>query len=155
MKNGKIVYLEITTWIGVSLGAMHFYGELVGYIDDEYTKVELKRKLTSAAVKELHEYGWSSVRAGDLFHGFDTRDDIRDEALATWQEHFPAALVLLEGRSAIGNPQKVLAGPEDFKTRVNQWYEEDKDLGGYEGEQEDRVDAIFYEYQKYLREYSE
>jgi hypothetical protein len=61
----KIVYLEITTWQGISIGATHYYGQLTGRgmesIDLEYT-------ITSAQAARLNKtdeqsWGW---KAGDL-----------------------------------------------------------------------------------------
>src|SRR5512136_161848 len=103
MNEKRIVYLEIDSWIGTSIGATHFYGEL----KSNGKHIELKRCLTLHQARELQKKDWP-VEAGDLFHGFDTKDEIISLAITTYKEHFPEADILIQGRSACAEPQMVL-----------------------------------------------
>lgn len=97
----KAIYLTITTWAGMSLGAQHYYAELQQDYGDN-CKVELTRVLTPAQAAKANRYR----SPGDF-------EEIRELALRTWLEHFPDAQILIEGRWSVGDPQKILACPGD------------------------------------------
>jgi hypothetical protein len=152
MNDERVVHLYISSWIGTSLGATHFYGELQGEIDSEYKKVELMDTLTSAQAVRLRKSGYNYLDAGDLYSGFDTRDDVIKMGVEQFRQHFPAADILVLGRSAVADPQKILVGPADLIAFVNPLADEAKRIGGYEGD-ERRMEAIFRKFQKFWSSY--
>jgi hypothetical protein len=114
------IFLEITSFIGISLGASHYYGKIVGDVDDKYAKVDLKRTLTTAGAAELTERHGDdyTYRAGQSVEGFDTKEEIIALAKATYKDHFPGAKVLVLGRYVYGGPHPVLDGPDGLAEAV-------------------------------------
>jgi hypothetical protein len=125
-----IVYLEIRTWIGSSaLGAIHYYGELVG---EDITFV-LRKTLSSREARELNKVAKATgfpieYKAGDKYTGFLDKQEIVDLALETWKEQFLDGTILIKGDHAVAEPQEILVGPEDLKEAVNSLVEQAKDL---------------------------
>lgn len=109
MKNSdkNIVNLEISSWRGTSIGAVHYYGTLVCH-HPEYREVELRRSLTAEDAKiltKLHNngllYGVEVYRykKGDLVNSFDTQEEIIAMAKKVYKHLFPGKNVLLLGKS--------------------------------------------------------
>jgi len=87
-----IVFLEITSFIGISLGATHYYGKLVGDVDGKYNKADLKRTLTAAGadgLTERHGDGYA-YRAGQAVENFDTKEEISPWQKPLTKTTFPA-----------------------------------------------------------------
>jgi len=82
--------LVVTSWVGVTAGARHYYGYVV---DDEYErKLRVTRPVTEADVGEL------GYRLGGRTERFDDRDEVLAAAVALWEaEH-------LGGRLLLGSP---------------------------------------------------
>lgn len=106
----NIVTLEISTWLGLSLGATHYYGKLCGYNDGEYKCVELKHPLTPSQATRLNkeEQSHRTWRVGVLYPGFDTEDDVIAFSVECFQEHFPAASVLVIGSATSIEPKRIV-----------------------------------------------
>lgn len=103
------VTLEISCWKGISLGATHYYGSLVGYNNEEYCRYDIEKVMTQADAKRLSKKDSFKYREGNKTTRFETKEEIRQLALAQWKQLFPNGTVLLEGRSAYADPQKCLA----------------------------------------------
>ena len=104
-----IAHLEISSWIGTSMGARHVYGDLYGYTP-EYTKIKLEHPLTNKQVLVLNEdddmYGcWDQ---GDLSYGFDNEEELIEFTKNVWKEYFPKARFLLEGNIGYIEPKKLI-----------------------------------------------
>ena len=110
MSNNCLVTLEVSTWQGLSLGATHYYGRLLGYVDGEYKCVELKHPLTPSQAAGLNkeETSHRTWRAGTLYPGFPTRDDVIAFASECFQQHFPAATALVVGSFAASEPKLIV-----------------------------------------------
>ena len=155
MSTEKIVYLDITSWAGLSLGAIHYYGTLWGHKNGDMEKVELTRFLSARAaakLTKLHGTDWV-YRAGRPYHGFDTRDEIIELAKRTYRDHFPAANILILGKIVVADPQPVLDGPPDFTNKVNTWVKEAESIGWYDGGHEQRMDRISDAYNELVRKF--
>jgi len=155
----SICYLEITTWQGVSIGAQHFYGELKTS-DDYKDSVSLERKLTprsAAAMNKsrrrmgLMELGY---RAGQMFNGFDTREEIMTLSVKTHREHFPKTTILVLGDRAVAEPCPVLDGPDELKATAKKLYDENERLhtqGGWDKrENRKRMDELCKEWDRLM-----
>lgn len=113
------VYLEITTWAGISFGAMHYYGHLKGYVQtNQYESVELERVLTADQAAKMNsdrrkmmpgERDPFLYRTGYSTGCFDTEDEVRDAAKKSWRKHFPLAKRLVEGSFTSGRAKTILA----------------------------------------------
>ena len=121
----RIVYLHITTWQGISLGAIHYYGKLHG----GGREVKLQHPLTAEQAAQVNKSAFAEgmafgFKVGEMYHGFDDRQEIIRLARSTWREHFPDADVLVVGNPCVAEPQRVLHGPKRFKAKVNGWLHE-------------------------------
>jgi len=105
-----IINLHITTYQGISLGAEHYYAELIG----EDKTVELQDILTIRQATRLNKkhrasgYNWNMHSPGDKFSGFDTKDDAIKEGIKEWLNHFPDARFLVLGGNYF-EPKPLLA----------------------------------------------
>ncbi len=112
------VWLKITSWRGISFGAIHYYGEL--QIDVEYPEngsFELRRTLTASQAARMNKMDrelrpgdkyagrW---RAGETTDGFDTREDVIKQARKVWKKMFPRHRRLVLGDSVYDKPEAVL-----------------------------------------------
>lgn len=139
----KAVYLEVSTLRGVSFGAVHFYGKLVC----GQKVIELEHPLTRAQAEKLNkgEQGFSFLvyKPGDLYRGFDERQDVIDFGTESFKENFDeSADLLVLGRAVYAEPQPVLIGPQELKDQVNAWHDEADKLGWHDGGHGRRVDEI-------------
>jgi hypothetical protein len=140
----KMVTLEIESWMGVSIGAIHFYGTL--HFDDtdgEYQRIEIRRVLDEDAAYKLTKQKnsgknpdyWVDYEEGQDTECFDGSGDIKRIAIDTWKEHCPDGELLICGRFAVGDPQEVIAAddPEVMKL-INEMCDHAELIGGYEGD---------------------
>lgn len=150
MKKLKVVYLEISSWRGISIGASHWYGKLV--CNGEH--IELRRKLSAKDAAEMNRK-WSSgniFRRGSMCKSFDSEQDIIKLAVTTFKKHFKGASVLVLGHSCTADPQKVLIGPREFKSKVNAWYRRTERIGGYDGGHYQEMSKISDDFWAYFRD---
>ena len=150
-----VVILEISTWQGISLGAIHWYGTLK-YDDDSkrvvddrgYTtssglvNVDLERILTPAEVKaenaQLKANGhFSMFKIGDSTTGFLTEEDCVAAAIKYFKEHFDQETsVLYRGQYASCSAWQTLlvwpASQDRIAQRMTKLATEFQSLNGYE-----------------------
>jgi hypothetical protein len=160
INDNDIVYLQISTWRGISIGAVHYYGKLAGRVDGTYTESQLYRTLTRAQAALMNkqrreefpgEHEPIKYKAGKLTKSFESETEIVELATERWQIHFPHATVLVRGMAACADPQIVLAGPADFKSQVNVLAQEFEQIGGYDNGNGRRAEELYKEYQQLLK----
>ena len=111
-----IIKLKIDSWIGISPGAIHYYGRLrtEKYTGSGYK--ELLHSWTAASAKRANENdAWlypgveipTKAKAGELTRCFDSRDEVIAFAVKEYKSIFPEA-TQLELDTAIVEDQKVL-----------------------------------------------
>lgn len=110
----KVVRLSITTWVGYSLGASHYYGDMLPMWMLRGS-VNLSRKLSAKAAQHMNKtdevhrrntgFRW---RPGMETQRFDSEDGVIAEALRTWRELFPDADVLLLDKEGVTSTSRVL-----------------------------------------------
>lgn len=156
----KIVSLEISSWRGISIGAVHYYGKLICYPGD-YSEVEILRTLDEDAAFKLTKQKnnnknpnfFVEYTKGMKVKEFDNPGEIKEIALKIWKKHFPDAVILQEGRSGIAMPQITLAADDkDLMKQINEWANRIEELGGYDRDNGDEVDKICDEYWKIVTE---
>jgi len=148
MASKKVIHLEITTWAGMSIGAIHYYGKLVGEDEQgEYKKVEVEKGMTAREARAMNKLDGTRglYKAGSTTSRFDRREQVIERALEIWKDHFPEGEILLIGSSSTVDPQEVLVGPEELKTVVNAWVKQ------YEDEYEGYPDEIYQRWRKLMR----
>ena len=115
--------LQISTWMGVSLGAEHWYGRLS--TDDGKRDERMRHSMTSEEAKNENkkdrEMGQTFFRwkKGAMTQGYSSRQQIIDQAREEFKTFEPKATVLIEGMVGCGSPQTILEGPDWFKTMGN------------------------------------
>lgn len=138
----KKVILQISSFAG-AIGAEHCYGKL--YFDDENDNletVELTRLVTDK--KEL-EYlskkcGWK-LDPDDPINQFNKPSEIIELAKVTYKQYAPNTNVLLEGRYAVADPQRVVDGPDELMIEGNKLFDEAEAIDWYENDEE-RMEEI-------------
>jgi len=116
----NVVYVQITSWYPISVGAEHYYGKLV-YKGKDRQSMELLRTLSQKEATYLNKkdgcHLWSK---GEETKRWDTRQQVVEEAEKVWKKHFPDADLLVLGGSANSlEPQHILIGPDWLKEIVN------------------------------------
>lgn len=108
-KRDVVVTLEIKTWNGISLGATHYYGTLLGYVNGEYKRVDVEKVMTATDARKLNKKDdWDGYRAGRKTQRFDTREDVIKAARDEWRTYFPKAKMLTMGQFAAGGPKEII-----------------------------------------------
>lgn len=122
-----VVFVEVTTYVGISLGAQHWYGEMVGdatipnpdnpsYFSG-YERRDVKRKLTAAGARKMTMQKYKTTggvyidlyEAGDWTNAFDSEEDVEKYAMRSAKKCFPKLRLLLSCRGyRSADPEKVL-----------------------------------------------
>ena len=105
--------VEVSTWMGISLNAVHYYGNLripsINFVDRHGSiiggygipttlrEVELHRGITLQELTERPDR-WKGYNVGDPVPGFDTIDDVVKRAGIVVARHFPGFKLKTEER---------------------------------------------------------
>lgn len=167
MKNKKCVepkflsvWLRITTWVGISIDAEHYYGKLVenNRGPGKSTETDIKHPLTRKEAEHINEKnehsGFYKVKAGALSNHFETAQACRKRGIALFKKMYPGDAILIEGHGSL-SACPLLSWPSWFDAhakRANDLATEWERIGGYEGN-EKRAGEIDNEWQKLLVEF--
>ena len=110
--NQDVVYLDLSTWIGLSPGAVHWYGRLKGYNGIKRHRVDLRYSLTITQAKKVSRRDYT-YREGMMYSAFDDQEAAIAFAKSVWREHFPNAKALVVGSSSINQPCRIVV-PEEY-----------------------------------------
>lgn len=122
----KIIYLKISTFRGISMGASHYYAHLIVTEGNNYNKTQLSYQMSQSDADNLNkkeEHPW--YRAGETSTRFDTKDLIREAAISYCSELYnDDEYMLVEGDPVYMYDKKynkILAGlrPVWFDTATN------------------------------------
>lgn len=105
----KIVNLSLSSYVGLSPGAIHIFGELQA--PAPFTIVELEYRLNprQAAFMNKRNDETDLYYPGFKTTGFYNKRHVITYAIRAWLKHFPDATYLVEGRIAIMEPKILLA----------------------------------------------
>lgn len=126
----KVIFLKITSYIGISPGASHFYGELIP--QDRSDSVNLRYVLSERRATRINrdikhnspgDYDLMKVYPGQFYGGFYSEEEIIRLAKREWRDRFPEAEMLVLGDRSSAEPQLVLEGPKKDKETINRWFE--------------------------------
>lgn len=154
-----IAHLNISSWRGISIGAVHWYAELI--VDDEkepygWKRIKLQRPLTSAEAKAMNlekkrqGYLSSNYRAGNLTEGFNTEEEAIAEGIKVFKISYDGVLFLGDHCSCSAW-KKVIYAPEAASEKVkeiNAIADEFQSLNGYEGKARKRVEMLDKQFMK-------
>jgi len=112
----------------MSLGAVHWMGELQAR---GCNYIELAGELTAEQAEALNEKDGikNFHKAGNRTTRFLSRSSVQHEAERVWLQHFPNAVLLIEGRAACADPQQILIGPPSMKEKLNDLVERAQKIG--------------------------
>lgn len=146
----QIVWLSISSWVGISIGAIHVYGKLI-WKDTEHRDLDLDHPMSGKDAayynKQMQARGYHSLKRkpGDASKDFDTRESVvvsaKKKAHELWRGD--CLMILGDGGSASAHP--VLMWPTRFAAqaaRANALADEWTKINGYEGAHADRADEI-------------
>lgn len=151
--NKRVVYLEISSYIGLSPGASHFYGRLTRGGGDDH--IDLVYSLSEKQATEINKtyrrlYPGDDlllVRPGQKYSGFFSKEAIIKQAKKEWKKHYPDGELLILGRSSVADPQHVLEGPTEIKDKINAWYSRCEELEwDYSNPEVDKIGDDFWEF---------
>jgi hypothetical protein len=155
--NNKIAILEISSWIGISIGAQHFYASLCYYDQkNQYQKMDLTRKLSAKEIKELNKadsYLGLYHKIGEDYKSFNTSEQTRIVAIKYVIKFLHSIEILLEGRSAVASVQKcIYAKDNKTKIKINKLYDRANKLNFYHKKENwkkmEKIDNKFLEITK-------
>lgn len=122
----NIVFLTASTFVGSGVGAVHYYGRLEHLqggdsVDVTYklTQIEADRFNKGWLSKAMRESPDAGYQKGEKVSRFFSAEDVIRAARVQFKIRFPKATVLVLGRAAYYDPQKILVGPREFKTKIN------------------------------------
>ena len=146
-----IVYLEASTWIDHDPTAKHWYGEL----KCGRRTVELQHEMSAAeALYENQNHRNARARPGDITGKYLNLQDLVDQSVNTFQNIFPGARLLVEGRNSL-YPGPVLFGPPEVQQQARVLH--DRMEAQYAGRSEPRSwaehDAILAEWEALIAPY--
>jgi len=127
----NLIHLYITSFIGVSPGAVHYYGSL-----KSKKSIELKKKVKQSDLKALNG-SHPTYRVGNITTRFNSEKEIIRLAIKTYKEHFKNATVLCLGNTTFIEPKKILDAPKGVKTKANALYRKADKLGMWENKNKD------------------
>lgn len=135
-----LVYLDITSWRGISVGAMHYYGSIV-VSSDVPTEIPLMRKITRPAQIELARQDGgdrylSLYPVGGETERWRSKKLLRKAAVRYFNKHYSIEdSLLIEGSFTTCEPQTVLHGKEPFKSAINELCRQAEECGFWDNEE--------------------
>lgn len=136
-------YASVSTYRGISFGAVHFYVKL--HCQSPRRMIEVQHVLTEAEAEILREKDdWPSWRSDDTTQRFDTKEEAIEAARIVWAAEAGEGDALILGDSAYAEPQPILEGPRDFKIVGNRLHELCEKIGWWDGPESGVLDGVGY-----------
>ena len=147
IKEEHIVFLKITSWNGISVGAEHYYGKLTNFKTNE--SIELTYPLTTQDAEHLNRKlgGGRYYIKGEESERFPSEKAVIGRAKKQFKVLFPKAIILVRGTSD-PNPQEVLVGPKQFKDAINVLWQRCELLNWDREEDKEGLEEIYGKWEK-------
>ena len=124
-------WLDITTWVGIGLGATHYYGTISlrrHWGKHGQKKWEVEKKISRSEAIELNKSegtAYSQYRPGQLTTRFNSEAEVLEYAISIFrdkvQKKYPEIKFLVLGNTAIIDPQPIIVGDDSADVaRVNE-----------------------------------
>ena len=146
----NIAHLDISSWVGISIGADHVYGKIC-YQGDEISVMRIltKEDAHRLNIKDKTEIGFAMYSEGEECKRFDTRSELIKKAIEIVKEKYPQVDLLLRGSGASVSCNEALWGKDQQKVdRINKLYREADKLDFYSGKDDDRMEELDDEFEK-------
>ena len=146
-----IIHLNISSWVGLSIGAVHTYGKL--YFKDD--RVEIKKKLTQieADILNIKEdtKTFGGYQEGDMCSRFDNEKEVIDLAIKLIEKEYPQVDLLLSGnRSSVSVNEAFWGKDKKLVDKINELYKEADSLDFYSGKDDVRMQELDDNFQELL-----
>lgn len=127
-KTDLVCYVRMTSWVGMSIGAVHFYAKLkfkdLKEVEVEHTLTKKEAKVLTKKDNAAIGYGSYEYEAGDTTGRFDSKEEVFACALEVFEEAGWKAKVLVVGNSSCLNPQECIWCIDKSKIEpLNELYE--------------------------------
>jgi len=123
VKEENIVFLAISTFVGTSPGAIHYYGRLEhlqgGVVDVTFPLTEEQAKALNVQWGLKYSGMDAGYQKGEQSERFPSEKKLIVVAKKQFKVHFPKATVLVLGSTGVVEPQEILVGPKEFKDAIN------------------------------------
>jgi len=129
---GQKWHVEISSWRGTSVGAMHYYAKLGGPEYGDFYEVEYE--VTPADTDLFLKWDSSFVeKPGWFSRRFWHEHEAIDATTVAWATVKGDGDILLLGRGAVADPQKILSGPADLVREANALFDDFELNGRWDG----------------------
>lgn len=146
-----IACLRLSMYRGI--GNNHVYAQLEAA---EQERTTLLKVLSDSDARNLNRYDrFCTYEEGVKSNRFNDREEAERLAIKVWKEHYPDAVVLVRGSSAVVDPRYVLDGPPSITRKLNAIYCKCKELGWWDGGHYSEVDGLMGEWYDILSKYIE
>lgn len=148
---------RITSWRGISIGAVHYYARL----EHGRQEYEIERIVNQEDADKLTKLdggrSWSQDwKTGAVTNRFDTREEVERAVMVVWNHLKRDGDVILDKLSASYGPPRhleVLAGPEHFVAYTQAVSKICEAFDWYDGGHRDQVSALAKEWEKKMLEW--
>jgi Txe/YoeB family toxin of Txe-Axe toxin-antitoxin module len=161
-----VAHLQITTWAGISIGAIHWYCSIIVEENDkDVERTELKRPITAKEAatmnKEEQERGllFSHNKAGDLTEGFMTEAEAIKAGIDYFTSKYKGVLYDSGYASCSAWKKVILCQPKfsELVNKMNALADKFQALNGYECAKKDeklveKIDNRWYKLSRKLEE---
>ena len=149
MAHRPIVYLSVTSYVGILGWAQHYYGTL-RCKDKEFHLQHIMTAAEAEAANYKQTYnGWEE---GSETSAFPTEEAVRKEAIRVWRGKLLPGAILVVGSHASCGPMEVLDGPSPLKEQLMKLYDEAEKIGWWDGRNEKRMDELCSEWENLVPE---
>ncbi len=159
MKNKKIVFCTVTTWVGSSVCyAEHFYARLRRRSRKGPEEIDLEYRVNSEEAKKLNEddtLGTSAeYKAGETSERFFCLSKIKRVAAREYKKLMPGSELLILGASTTMEPQEILGGPPGLRRPANVIFRRCERLGWWDKGNDTTVQGLSDKWVLLLKKYS-
>jgi hypothetical protein len=149
--SSKIVSLETSSYAGICPGAIHYYGYLQLFSNNDLEKITLNRVLDKESAAKLNKFKERGFyREGDETERFDSESQVIECAINCWKDFFSEGDILVLNKGCSVDPCKILYAEEPFMTEGNRLFEEAEFIGFWDY-QEEKMQKIVDEWDKLFK----
>lgn len=136
----KYACLEVNSFRGISIGAVHWYGTIVISNSGCYERIKLQRKMTDKEISLLNKQEERSAnRRGMLTDGFDSEEQVIEYGRKEFDKILHGGVLFLGSNACLSAWKRVIMWPpqvDSIVAKMNKISDEFKDINGYEGNYE-------------------
>ena len=145
-------WLSISSWVGISADAEHYYGKIRFSVPKNTESIELKKSLSQKETIHLNKkdgcYEFHRYKPGDEINRFETEEDLIANGINLFKEKYPDG-ILFKGDGCSLSAQLLFYWPKSLDKlakKVNKLATEWEEIDGYEGNysRAEEIDDLWY-----------